>query len=85
MLLELINSGEAVLKRTHNMCFRGDLRKHIMWFPTLICSYNRTIIPSLLVCFSNGRGHMLYSRTSLFRTRLFRITAYLEVKIWSLF
>ena len=27
----------------------------------------------------------LYSRTSLSRTRLFRITAYLEVKIWSLF
>ena len=27
----------------------------------------------------------MYSRTSLFRTRLFRITAYLEVKIWSLF
>ena len=26
-----------------------------------------------------------YSRTSLTRTRLFRITAYLEVKIWSLF
>ena len=26
-----------------------------------------------------------YSRTSLSRTRLFRITAYLEVKIWSLF
>ena len=26
-----------------------------------------------------------YSRTSLFRTRLFRITAYLEMKIWSLF
>ena len=28
---------------------------------------------------------ILYSRTSLSRTRLFRITAYLEVKIWSLF
>ena len=28
---------------------------------------------------------MLYSRASLSRTRLFRITAYLEVKIWSLF
>ena len=28
---------------------------------------------------------MAYSRTSLSRTRLFRITAYLEVKIWSLF
>ena len=27
----------------------------------------------------------IYSRTSLSRTRLFRITAYLEVKIWSLF
>ena len=27
----------------------------------------------------------MYSRTSLSRTRLFRITAYLEVKIWSLF
>ena len=26
-----------------------------------------------------------YSRTSLSRTRLFRITAYLEVKMWSLF
>ena len=26
-----------------------------------------------------------YSRTSLSRTHLFRITAYLEVKIWSLF
>ena len=26
-----------------------------------------------------------YSSTSLSRTRLFRITAYLEVKIWSLF
>ena len=26
-----------------------------------------------------------YSRLSLSRTRLFRITAYLEVKIWSLF
>ena len=26
-----------------------------------------------------------YSRTSLSRTRLFRITAYLEVKIWSQF
>ena len=26
-----------------------------------------------------------YSRTSLSRTRLFRITAYLEVKTWSLF
>ena len=26
-----------------------------------------------------------YSRTSLSRTRLFRITAYLEVKIWSPF
>ena len=26
-----------------------------------------------------------YSRTSLSLTRLFRITAYLEVKIWSLF
>ena len=26
-----------------------------------------------------------YSRTSLSRTRLFRITAYFEVKIWSLF
>ena len=26
-----------------------------------------------------------YSRASLSRTRLFRITAYLEVKIWSLF
>ena len=26
-----------------------------------------------------------YSRTSLSQTRLFRITAYLEVKIWSLF
>ena len=26
----------------------------------------------------------LVSRTSLSRTRLFRITAYLEVKIWSL-
>ena len=26
-----------------------------------------------------------YSRTSLSRTRLFRITAYLEVKLWSLF
>ena len=29
-------------------------------------------------------GHLLYSRTSLSRTRLFRITAYLEVNIWSL-
>ena len=28
---------------------------------------------------------IVYSRTSLSRTRLFRITAYLEVKIWSLF
>ena len=28
---------------------------------------------------------VLYSRTSLSRTRFFRITAYLEVKIWSLF
>ena len=28
---------------------------------------------------------VVYSRTSLSRTRLFRITAYLEVKIWSLF
>ena len=28
---------------------------------------------------------MMLSRTSLSRTRLFRITAYLEVKIWSLF
>ena len=28
---------------------------------------------------------MKYSRTSLSRTRLFRITAYLEVNIWSLF
>ena len=28
---------------------------------------------------------LIYSRTSLSRTRLFRITAYLEVKIWSLF
>ena len=27
----------------------------------------------------------IYSRTSLSQTRLFRITAYLEVKIWSLF
>ena len=27
----------------------------------------------------------LYSQTSLSRTRLFRITAYLEVKIWPLF
>ena len=26
-----------------------------------------------------------YSRTSLSRTRLFQITAYFEVKIWSLF
>ena len=26
-----------------------------------------------------------YSQTSLSRTRLFRITAYLEVKIWSMF
>ena len=30
-------------------------------------------------------GSYSYSRTSLSRTRLFRITAYLEVKIWSLF
>ena len=30
-------------------------------------------------------GKNIYSRTSLSRTRLFRITAYLEVKIWSLF
>ena len=29
--------------------------------------------------------HPAYSRTSLSRTRLFRITAYLEVEIWSLF
>ena len=28
---------------------------------------------------------IIYSRTSLSQTRLFRITAYLEVKIWSLF
>ena len=28
---------------------------------------------------------IVYSRTSLSRTRLFRITAYLEVKTWSLF
>ena len=31
------------------------------------------------------RWYCIYSRTSLSRTRLFRITAYLEVKIWSLF
>ena len=30
-------------------------------------------------------GRCMYSRTSLSRNRLFRITAYLEVKIWSLF
>ena len=30
-------------------------------------------------------GEIKYSRTSLSRTRLFWITAYLEVKIWSLF
>ena len=29
--------------------------------------------------------HYKYSRTSLSRTRLFRNTAYLEVKTWSLF
>ena len=28
---------------------------------------------------------LIYSRISLSRTRLFRITAYLEEKIWSLF
>ena len=33
----------------------------------------------------NFRHIHRYSRTSLSRTRLFRITAYLEVKIWSLF
>ena len=33
----------------------------------------------------NGGTSTKYSRTSLSRTRLFRITAYLEVKIWSLF
>ena len=35
--------------------------------------------------FQSRRVFCLYSRTSLSRTRLFRITAYLEVKIWSLF
>ena len=34
---------------------------------------------------NNPRSGNIYSRTSLSRTRLFRITAYLEVKIWSLF
>ena len=37
---------------------------------------------------SNGKSDIavsLYSRTSLSRTRFFRNTAYLEVKIWSLF
>ena len=33
----------------------------------------------------NSPNVMKYSRTLLSRTRLFRITAYLEVKIWSLF
>ena len=32
-----------------------------------------------------SNNNIIYSRTSLSRTRLFRITAYLEVKIWSLF
>ena len=35
--------------------------------------------------FSLDMADLKYSRTSLSRTRLFRITAYLEVKIWSLF
>ena len=35
--------------------------------------------------FLDGNTAFKYSRTSLSRTRLFRITAYLEVKIWSLF
>ena len=34
---------------------------------------------------SDAAPNYKYSRTSLSRTRLFRITAYLEVKIWSLF
>ena len=33
----------------------------------------------------SGRNSFSYILTSLSRTRLFRITAYLEVKIWSLF
>ena len=24
---------------THNICFRGEIRKNIMWLPPLICSY----------------------------------------------
>ena len=53
-------------------CFSGKLRKNISNFCLLKC------LPSML-------NVKTYSRLSLSRTRLSRITAYLEVKIWPLF
>ena len=39
----------------------------------------------LFICTNAIKVGGLYSQTPLSRTRLFRITAYLEVKIWFLF
>ena len=55
---------------------RGILRVFFLFLQeNICCGYS----------LEGPHGEIKYSRTSLSRTRSFRITAYLEVKIWSLF
>ena len=77
------------------------MSKTAWWVATSYAAYDlvftvllRHVCPNTFFCSTKEsreqylilrRGVCNYSRTSLSRTRLFRITAYLEVKIWSLF
>ena len=53
-------------------------------FYTILC---KTEVCTFLFITISGKNKVVvkYSQTSLSRTRLIRITAYLEVKIWSMF
>ena len=35
-----IATDKALLMSTHNICFHWEIRKNIMWIPSLICSYH---------------------------------------------
>ena len=59
---------------------------HLCYLTSTAARFAFCVFPCMLcLCRLSVYYYYYYSRTSLSRTRLFRITAYLEVKIWSLF